>query len=225
MSSAPRELRTDRPFTVLPSGPYASLLELGSLTEVEDLFAFLSEARAAGDLAGVVELVPAGRTVMIEASSPAARAAAVATCEQWVPGTADIHTGELHEIGVDYSGPDLDDIARQIGGSTSDVIRLHSEPTYRVAFMGFSPGFGYLTGLPEQLQLPRRDDPRDAVPPRSVAVASEFTAVYPRTSPGGWNLIGHATVPLWGDDWARPNLLAPGDEVRFVPQREGSTHL
>lgn len=221
MTSAPRELRADRPFRVLPYGPHASLLELGSLTEVEDLFAYLSEARAVGELGGVVELVPAGRTVMIEAEDPSARAAAVATCEQWVPGTADVRAGELHEIPVDYSGPDLDDVARQIGGSTSDVIRLHSEPTYRVAFMGFSPGFGYLTGLPEKLQLPRRDDPRDAVPPRSVAVAGEFSAVYPRTSPGGWNLIGHATVPLWDDDWPRPNRLAPGDEVRFVPQREG----
>lgn len=220
MSTAPTELRPDRPYRVLPYGPTASLLELGSLAEVEDLFAFLSSRRAEGELDGVVELVPAGRTVLLTATDPAARSAAVATCESWVPGTNASAAGEAHEIPVVYSGPDLEDVARQLGGSTSDVIRLHSEQTYRVAFMGFSPGFGYLVGLPGELRLPRRSDPRQAVPPRSVAVAGEFTAVYPRTSPGGWNLIGHATGPLWDDSWERPNLLAPGDTVRFVPEKE-----
>ncbi|WP_333619374.1 5-oxoprolinase subunit B family protein [Dietzia sp.] len=219
MSTAPSELRPNRPFQVLPYGPTASLLELDSLTEVEDLFAFLCERRDAGELGGVVELVPAGRTVLISASNPSARASAVATCESWVPGTAKPEAGDHHEIPVVYDGPDLEDVARQLGGSTSDVIDLHSGARYRVAFMGFSPGFGYLTGLPEELHLPRRDDPREAVPPRSVAVAGEFSAVYPRTSPGGWNLLGRAAVPLWDEEWERPNLFAPGDTVTFVPEK------
>jgi KipI family sensor histidine kinase inhibitor len=96
-----------------------------------------------------------------------------------------------------------------------EVIDLHTGADYAVAFTGFAPGFAYLTGLPEPLRQPRLDQPRTRVPAGSVAVAGEFTGIYPRSSPGGWRLLGHTDTVLF-DSRAEPAaLLAPGDRVRF----------
>lgn len=118
-------------------------------------------------------------------------------------------------IDVRYDGPDLHDVATRLGISAADVVALHSGATYRVAFFGFAPGFAYLTGLPEVLQLPRRDTPRTSVPAGAVAVASTYTAVYPRSSPGGWHLLGHTDATMFDPDRDPPTLLQPGDIVRF----------
>jgi KipI family sensor histidine kinase inhibitor len=99
--------------------------------------------------------------------------------------------------------------------STKDVVRLHTGAVYTVAFTGFAPGFGYLTGLPEPLRQPRLSTPRTRVPPGSVGIAGEFTGVYPRVSPGGWRLIGRTTTVLFDPRADPPALLAPGDRVRF----------
>lgn len=200
---------------LLDCGPHAALFELTDLDAVDAFRAHVHQAVDAGTLAGVEDIVPAARTVLVSCVDAASREAAVRLARDWVPAATTRPAATEHRIEVTYDGPDLAAVAEQAGLGVDAVVSLHSQAEYRVAFMGFAPGFGYLTGLPAELHLPRRADPRTKVPPRSVAIAGEFSAVYPRTSPGGWNLIGRAVDPVWFDDRERPNLLAPGDIVRF----------
>ncbi len=123
---------------------------------------------------------------------------------------------------VRYDGPDLARVAELTGLDEAEVVERHTAGDYRSGFCGFVPGFAYLTGLVESLYVPRRDDPRTKVPAGSVALADEFTAVYPRDSPGGWQLIGHTDITLWDSDRDPPALLAPGTPVRFVDAGAGS---
>jgi KipI family sensor histidine kinase inhibitor len=116
---------------------------------------------------------------------------------------------------VHYDGPDLALVAETAGVAVAEVAALHSGVEYSVAFSGFAPGFGYLVGLPETLIQPRLDQPRTKVPAGSVGIAGEFTGAYPRSSPGGWRLIGHTDTVLFDSHRDRPALLTPGDRVRF----------
>lgn len=126
--------------------------------------------------------------------------------------------GRLIEIPTVYDGPDLIEVANRLGCTTDEIIRLHSGTDYLAAFAGFAPGFMYCTGLPEQLRIPRRPSPRASVPKGSVAIADVYTAVYPTTTPGGWNLIGRTDVELFDLHADQPSLIRPGDRVRFVPR-------
>jgi KipI family sensor histidine kinase inhibitor len=124
----------------------------------------------------------------------------------------------LFRIPVAYggeSGPDLAALARDHGLDPEEIVRRHAAAEYRVAFLGFSPGFAYLTGLPEELSAPRRESPRTRVPAGSVAIGGPYTAVYPAESPGGWRLIGRSSVRLFDPFATPPALLRPGDRVRF----------
>lgn len=123
----------------------------------------------------------------------------------------------LITIPVNYDGADLPVVAEQSGLTVDDVIELHSHTLYTVDFFGFAPGFAYLTGLPQQLQLPRRANPRTLVPAGSVAIAAHYCAVYPRASPGGWHLLGHTDMVMFDVDQDPPTRLQPGAQVRFVP--------
>lgn len=118
-------------------------------------------------------------------------------------------------------GPDLEEVAAAHGFSPSEVVRLHSAPTYRVGMMGFTPGFAYLIGLDPKLATPRRDSPRTLVPAGSVGIAGSQTGIYPLDSPGGWQLIGRTEQTLYDPESEDPFLLSPGDEVRFEPLPEG----
>jgi KipI family sensor histidine kinase inhibitor len=130
---------------------------------------------------------------------------------------SDEEKGRTHRIRVAYDGEDLDEVARTLGRSREEVIALHTEPEYRVAMMGFLPGFAYLRTLHEDLRLARRA-PRPRVPAGSVAVAATYTGIYPFASPGGWHLLGRAVgTSLFGANGA---MLALGDVVRFVETRE-----
>jgi len=125
----------------------------------------------------------------------------------------------LIEIPVCYHGelaPDAYTVARKHGLSKAELIRLHSKADYTVQFIGFAPGFGYLTGLPERLSTPRLDTPRTRVPSGSVGIAGDMTGVYPGHTAGGWRLIGRTPLRMFDPDRARPSLLARGDRVRFV---------
>lgn len=128
-------------------------------------------------------------------------------------------TGRLHEIPVYYggeSGPDLDDCARELGLTHDEIIGRHCAPEYRVAMIGFAPGFPYLLGLHPSLSVPRLATPRTHVPAGSVAIGGAQTGVYPRDSAGGWRLIGHTPRSLFDSGRPQPSLLQAGDRVRFV---------
>jgi KipI family sensor histidine kinase inhibitor len=196
----------------LPAGERALLIEVGTGEEVLALHAELLRRRAAGDLS-VAEIVPAARTVLLDGlDAPSRLAERLASWE--VPPVPPPAEG-LVEIPVRYDGPDLADVAAHWGVDQAEVARVHAAAEFRVAFCGFAPGFGYLTGLPRQ--VPRRATPRTAVPAGSVALAGPYTGVYPRCSPGGWQLIGTTDAVLWDHTRAPAALLAPGVRVRFVP--------
>ena len=123
--------------------------------------------------------------------------------------------GPTINIRVHYNGPDLDYVARQCGLTSQEVVTLHSGAKYVVEFCGFSPGFAYLTGLPSILHLPRRATPRPRVPRGAVAIAAQYSAVYPRESPGGWHLLGVTDHELWNMARDQPATLTPGTIVSF----------
>jgi KipI family sensor histidine kinase inhibitor len=123
--------------------------------------------------------------------------------------------GRLHRIPVVYDGPDLDAVASRLGLSHVEVVELHVRPIYRVFLVGFVPGWAYLGSLPEELALPRRDEPRTKVAAGSVAIAGRQTGIYPLPVPGGWHLIGRTSVKLFLPDSDPPCLFRAGDRVKF----------
>ena len=122
------------------------------------------------------------------------------------------------EIPVCYHpdfAPDIDDVARHAQMSKEQVVAIHSTAAYRVACVGFVPGFPFLAGLPKKLATPRRDTPRKEIPPGSVGIGGTQTGIYPLRSPGGWNLIGRTPLKLFDPVKNPPTLVSPGDRVRF----------
>jgi biotin-dependent carboxylase-like uncharacterized protein len=134
------------------------------------------------------------------------------------PATALPDAGPL-VVEVDYRGPDLQSVADLTGLTAAEVVAAHTGTPWRVAFAGFTPGFAYLVGGDPRLRVPRRDSPRVTVPAGSVALAHEFSGIYPRQSPGGWQILGRTGLTLWDLDREPPALLTPGREVRFVVGR------
>lgn len=200
---------------ILPSGPTAFLAEYHSLDEVMQAVAHLQAVAPSG----VVDLVPAARTILITVSAPADLAAAIdAVGRPAPPGDGVAGAGPTVTIGVAYDGADLEWVAESCGLTVGDVIAIHGEVEYTVAFCGFVPGFSYLVGLDPRLHLPRRATPRTRVPAGSVAVAGAFSAVYPAEGPGGWHLLGRTDTVMWDDQRSMPALLPPGVRVRFVPR-------
>jgi allophanate hydrolase subunit 1 len=192
-----------------------------------------------GALTGVAELVPAARTVLVEGGS-VSRERVVAVLRELAPAAegprgvagpdaggrgaegargAEGSRGAELVIPMRYDGADLALVADTASLSVPEVVELHSSARYTVAFCGFAPGFGYLIGLPEPLRQARLDSPRPRVPAGSVGVAGEFCGVYPRSSPGGWRLIGHTGQTMFDPNAEPPSRLAPGDRVRFEPIR------
>jgi KipI family sensor histidine kinase inhibitor len=198
---------------VLPGGSAALLVELDDLDEVLGLYAALVDE----PVEGVVDVVPAARTVLVvldpAVTTPAAVERAVRRTRPR-PGRGG--RGELVELPVVYDGADLADVAAHLGVTPAEVVRRHTGQEWTVAFCGFAPGFGYCTPDGEPWAVPRREDPRTRVPAGAVGLAGEFSGVYPRESPGGWQLIGHTDVAVF--DLARDPaaLLRPGVRVRFV---------
>ncbi|MFJ3657497.1 allophanate hydrolase subunit 1 [Streptomyces nigra] len=198
----------------LPVGDDALLVEVSSGEEARALHAELLRRRAEGSLA-VREIVPAARTVLLDGLTDPDRLAAELALSD-VP-SAPAHARDVVRLPVRYDGPDLDDVAAHWGVSPREVARIHADTEFSVAFCGFAPGFGYLTGLPRRYDVPRRATPRTAVPAGAVALAGPYTGVYPRSSPGGWQLIGTTDAVLWDHTRVPAALLAPGTRVRFVP--------
>jgi KipI family sensor histidine kinase inhibitor len=195
---------------VLPCGSSALLVELEDLDQVLGYYAALR----ANPPAGVVDIVPAGRTVMVTIDNTD-----LAALERTLLDTTPLQDrrtgGDLVEIPVVYDGEDLADVAELLSCSVDEVVRRHTSEEWTVAFCGFAPGFGYLTGE-SSWDIPRRSSPRTKVPAGSVALAGEFSGVYPRESPGGWQLLGRTDVAVFDLDRDPAALLSPGRRVRFV---------
>ncbi|MGW3961960.1 5-oxoprolinase subunit PxpB [Amycolatopsis sp. NPDC005003] len=188
-------------------GEDAALLDCDSLEQMRAAHATVLAARPPG----VVDLVPGARSLLVVGGVVAVRALLDAADLTHPP------SAEPREVTLDvrYDGEDLSLIAADAGVSPEAVVSMHAEAVYTVAFTGFAPGFGYLTGLPPQLRQPRLESPRTRVPAGSVGIAGEFTGVYPRESPGGWRLLGHTSATLFDPHADPPALFAPGDRVRF----------
>ena len=197
------------------AGSRAVLVELSDLDSVLALAGLLS----ANPLPGQIDVLAAASTVFIKADSTASAekiATAVLALEL---GAAAANSGSLVEIPVQYDGEDLTEVAGLTGLSVEAVINAHTQQTWRAVFGGFAPGFAYLMGENQLLNVPRRTTPRKIVPSGSVALAGNSSAVYPRESPGGWQLIGHTDAVMWDLDREKPALIRPQDRVRFVPSR------
>jgi KipI family sensor histidine kinase inhibitor len=198
---------------VLPCGSAGLLLELDSLDDVLALYAALADAPPPG----VVDLVPAARTLMLHLDPSATEPASVERAVRAVtPRPGARAGGDLVEIPVVYDGEDLDEVGSLTGWGAAGVVERHTAGEWTVAFCGFAPGFGYLVSGATEWSVPRRSTPRTRVPPGSVALAGEFSGVYPRESPGGWQLIGRTDLTVFDLDRDPPALLTPGTRVRFV---------
>jgi KipI family sensor histidine kinase inhibitor len=198
--------------TVRRVGEDALLLEVGSADQVAALYALLTERR--DTLPEITEIVPAARTVLVD--GVADRVALARELTRWSVPEHPPAEGPLIEVPTVYDGADLAEVAARWGVSPAEAVRIHTAAEYRVAFCGFAPGFGYLTGLPDRYAVPRRATPRSSVPPGSVALAGPYTGVYPRSSPGGWQLVGRTALRLWDTGREPAALLAPGVRVRFT---------
>ena len=167
---------------------------------------------------GILDVIPAARSVVVTFLTPPGEDEFALLTDRL--STRQVATRDLSqrlvEIPVIYDGEDLASVAAVTGLSPAQVAQLHSSVTYRAAFAGFAPGFVYLEGLPEILHLPRRSSPRTSVPRGALAMAAHYTAIYPRSSPGGWHLIGHTQVEMFDPSNERPAVIEPGDTVRFV---------
>jgi len=202
------------PVRLLPSGDRAVLVEVAGLDDALALAGALARSRPPG----VVDLVPAARTVLVvlDAALP------IVSASQWITRTADASdpagagsAGRRHDIAVRYDGADLADTAAALGWSPAELVRRHTSTPWRAAFGGFAPGFAYLVAVAPWPEVPRRAEPRTRVPAGSVALAAGYSGIYPRSSPGGWQLIGSTEAVLWDAARVPPALLAPGDEIRF----------
>ncbi|WP_418908435.1 carboxyltransferase domain-containing protein [Glutamicibacter endophyticus] len=202
---------------VRPAGERALLIELSDLDSVLALNGALLDH----PLPGQAEVLPAARTVQLSFNTPEQARAAMHLAADIALGESAASTGRLIEIPVHYDGADLAAVAELTGLSVAAVIDAHCAQQWTAAFGGFAPGFAYLAAENDTLQVPRRDSPRTAVPAGSVALAGNYSAVYPRESPGGWQLLGHTELQMWDSHRENPALIAPRDIVRFraVPAR------
>lgn len=204
---------------IRPVGTESLLVETGSLEVAHRLHALLDATRPAG----VTDIVPGAATVLVTAPGAdlarlrrtlhelLARAAEPAGPEQPGRDAAPVVT-----IPVEYDGADLAEVARLTGLTEAEVVARHTGSELVVGWLGFAPGFAYLTGLDPALHVPRLETPRTSVPAGSVAIAGPYTAVYPSASPGGWRLLGRTTARVWDVSADPPSIFRPGTRVRFT---------
>lgn len=198
---------------LLPCADQGLLVELADLDEVLALYAELVDAPPDG----LVDLVPAARTLLLRIDPRCTDLRRVARSVRAARPRSGARPDAGHvQVPVTYDGEDLAEVGRLTGLGERGVIEAHTGQEWTVAFCGFAPGFGYLIGTDDRLHVSRRSTPRTRVPAGAVGLAGEFSGVYPRESPGGWQLIGRTAVQAWDLDRDPPALLAPGVRVRFV---------
>ena len=196
-----------------PVGTRALLIELEDLSQVMAWHAALD----AQPLKDQVDAIAAATTLLLTFATPNSAAAAAERLQDFRPAA---HAGEdprLVEIDVLYDGEDLDEAAELMGMSREGLIDWHTSTEWLAAFGGFAPGFTYCTPADpaHNFDIERRATPRTAVPAGAVGIAGGFSAVYPRVSPGGWQLLGTTSTPMWESDAQPPALVQPGDRVRY----------
>lgn len=193
-------------------GDRALLIECASTAEV----LALSETLRQSALPDVVDIVPGARTVLVSLAG-AGRQGSVRAHLAGLSTEARVQPVAGTEVVLDvvYDGVDLGEVADRVGMTAAEVVDAHTGTPWQVGFGGFAPGFAYLVGGDPRLNVPRRAEPRTRVPAGAVGLAGEFSGVYPRESPGGWQLIGRTAAVLWDIDRAQPALLRPGMRVRF----------
>lgn len=194
---------------LLPYGAEAVLLECDDLAEALALRAVVKE-----QIDKVVEVVPGARTLLLRLRAPLTDRDRRRLLSLPEPVLQPVDQEPI-TITVDYSGDDLAEVSRLTGLSETQVIEAHTGQQWTVAFCGFAPGFGYLSGEDDRLRVPRRASPRAKVPAGAVGLADVFSGIYPREGPGGWQLIGRTDARLWDLDRDEPALLRPGVRVQF----------
>ncbi|KRE57199.1 5-oxoprolinase/urea amidolyase family protein [Phycicoccus sp. Soil748] len=215
------------PRRLLSYGERALLVELEDLAAALAVHALVLRDEA---LEGLADAVPGACTVVLVADTPASLPAVRAAAERALAHLTRVDPRvddaakqadppsepEVVEVPVHYDGDDLDEVAEHTGLTPEEVVDAHTGQAWQVGFVGFAPGFAYLVGGDPRLRVPRRSSPRPRVPAGAVGLADEYSGVYPRTSPGGWQLVGHTDVALWNLDRDPPALLRPGLRVRFT---------
>ncbi|MBF6192001.1 MULTISPECIES: 5-oxoprolinase subunit B family protein [Nocardia] len=198
-----------------------------------DMVAALVIALRERQVPGVQDLLPAAETVLLTLDSPRAAEAVRRSLTTLLVtldaersdavsrGTSSGHRTEPVSIPVRYDGADLDDVARMLEVTTAEVIAAHTGTLWRCAFVGFAPGFGYLEAPDGRLSVPRRAQARTSIPAGAVALAGGYSAVYPRSTPGGWQLIGTTDLRMWDAERDPPALIRAGATVRFLDARDG----
>lgn len=199
-------------FPVRPVGDRACIIDLPDLERVLGAAERLREL----GIAGVVDIVPAARTVLVRCEDRASVRLVEQAVADFDPRVS-TGGGAGREVTIDvvYDGDDLDEVGELTGLGADGVVAAHTGTAWQAAFGGFAPGFAYLCGGDPRLDVPRLDSPRTAVPAGSVAIAGGYSAVYPGASPGGWRLLGRTEQRMWDEARDTPALVAPGDTVRF----------
>jgi len=207
---------------VLRASDRALLVEEADLGTSMRVHAALAAELEAGGLVGVTELIPAARTILVPFDPSRVEEDTLRRRLLDVrPADERAARAEVVTIPVHYDGQDLDEVAELLGVSAREVVARHTAATWRVAFTGFAPGFGYLVGDDPFFDVPRRTTPRTRIPAGSVGLAGDYSGVYPRESPGGWQLIGRTDETMFDLLREPPALFVPGHEVRFtVAERE-----
>jgi len=198
------------------AGSHDLLVDLDSL----DAVLALNSTLEAAPLPGQRDLLAAAQTVLLKFDSGQNAERAMEALPELEMASAIDAAGKLVEVPVHYDGEDLAAVAELTGMSIEAVISVHSSQKWRAVFGGFAPGFAYLLGENQELNVPRRDSPRTKVPAGAVALAGEYSAVYPRQSPGGWQLIGHTDLQMWDLNRENPALIRPQDTVQFTPAKQ-----
>ena len=200
--------------TVMDYGDRALMVQCGSTAEV----LAWADALSCEPIPGVVDLVPAARTVLVKLDDPRRQGVIRRRLRTMrVTATQPAPSERRADVVIDivYDGPDLAEVAGHTGLTIPQVIDAHTATPWQVGFSGFAPGFAYLVDGDPRLRVPRRAEPRTSVPAGSVALAGEFSAIYPRRSPGGWQLIGRTDAVLWDLQRPDPALLMQGMWVQF----------
>lgn len=207
-------------------GESAVVLELEPPITLESQRRIWGLAARLADHPDVREAIPGMNNLTVLLANPQLQALdAIERLQSWWE-ESDAVVPELRTVDIPVvyggeQGPDLDEVAQLAGMTPRQVVECHSGARYDVYFLGFQPGFPYLGGLPESIAAPRRAEPRLRVPAGSVGIGGRQTGIYPQATPGGWQIIGRTPLAMFDPALNPPTLLLPGDQVRFVPQKEG----